>query len=347
MTQRRDHALDAVRGVCLMSMVAAHVGDPTWLNWALHLPGFTNGASGFVLVSGIALGIVSARRVGRIGMGGAISRILRRAGQLWLAHLFLALGMLCASEAMGGMRSVPPVGESGGWGVVLLRVAALIFQPTYMDILPMYIWCLLAAVPTLLLMPRGWAIPVAISLALYLAVQWDPMFMNFGLKRPGLVRGFHVWAWQFLFVGGLAIGWKCPPALWRIPVWTSAVVCAALIALVRWPGAEPLFDLYTMGVARLLGTVAGLALLHGLLSRAPGSILGVFALPGRHALTLFVAHFAFIFLGYGLTAPSWHPAARELYLLASLAALWLLARAIEQWRERKPSWTPSPASPSP
>ena len=54
----RISGLDRVRGLCVVSMVIGHFTGGSVLSKAIHVPLWVDGAMGFVLVSGIVLGIV-------------------------------------------------------------------------------------------------------------------------------------------------------------------------------------------------------------------------------------------------------------------------------------------------
>ena len=96
--------------------------------------------------------------------------------------------------------------------VAIVKALLLQFQPTFLDILPLYI-VLLAAFPLILIGLRLSPLLVLIpSFACYLVVQIS------GLSVPAYPEG-HVWffnplAWQFLFVIGAILGFgRTRPAL--------------------------------------------------------------------------------------------------------------------------------------
>ena len=87
----------------------------------------------------------------------------------------------------------------------MIQALLLQFQPTFLDILPLYIVMLLIFPAMLLGLRRYWPLSVLVpSLLLYLAVQ------IFSISVPAYPEG-HVWyfnplAWQFLFVAGAVLG---------------------------------------------------------------------------------------------------------------------------------------------
>src|SRR5437660_113790 len=88
--------------------------------------------------------------------------------------------------------------------VPIIKALTLQFQPTFLDILPLYI-ILLAAFPAILLvLRRRPALVFSLSLLLYAVVQ----FVN--ISVPAYPEG-HVWyfnplAWQFPFMAGAILG---------------------------------------------------------------------------------------------------------------------------------------------
>src|SRR3954453_10690364 len=80
----RDPRLDLLRGFCVFAMVVDHVGGASWL---YALTGGNRGpvtaAEGFVLPSGLVLGIVSRQRLTRTGLRAAIRATLSRALTLY------------------------------------------------------------------------------------------------------------------------------------------------------------------------------------------------------------------------------------------------------------------------
>jgi hypothetical protein len=105
------------------------------------------------------------------------------------------------------------------------------FQPAFMDILPLYIVLMLGLIPALPLIQRWpWA-AVGASLLLYLAVQ------RYGFNLPTFPHGqwfFNPMAWQLLFVLGACLGY---PRAERWPgfierpwlAWVAAAVLAVCI----------------------------------------------------------------------------------------------------------------------
>src|SRR5438067_7112223 len=88
--------------------------------------------------------------------------------------------------------------------IAVIKALSLEFQPTFLDILPLYIVMLVIFPVILLGMQRHWLWVLVSSAIVYLAVQ------VFDISVSAYPEG-HVWyfnplAWQFLFVAGAVLG---------------------------------------------------------------------------------------------------------------------------------------------
>jgi len=122
--------------------------------------------------------------------------------------------------------------------VAIVKALLLQFQPTFLDILPLYI-LLLVIFPVGLLGLRSRPLVVLVpSFLLYLLVQAT------NLSVPAYPEG-HVWyfnplAWQFVFIVGAALGFSGRDdrqwSRWTTPVMPLAVVvvAAALVIKLSW-----------------------------------------------------------------------------------------------------------------
>jgi hypothetical protein len=122
--------------------------------------------------------------------------------------------------------------------IAIIKALLLQFQPTFLDILPVYI-VLLASFPLILwLLRRGTLIAVLPALALYAAVQ------IFGLSLHGYPENqvwyFNPLAWQLLFVIGAACGFAraaerpIPSSGWWVLGPAIVFVLASLIINLSW-----------------------------------------------------------------------------------------------------------------
>jgi hypothetical protein len=202
----RYPAIDVLRGLALISMVSAHLDDlhqSTFVARVLHSAHWIDGAFFFVALSGVVTGLVHRRVVHRSGFHASASKLVRRAGWLYLVHIALAVAIVAAYNAdpSNPVPATPTWGQAGGVGSAVERIVALRLEPNFNAVLPMYVALLLWAVAavSLLRLNRWWAV-AGISVAVY----------AFGQTVNGLAiteAAFPVADWQLLFTAGLLVGW--------------------------------------------------------------------------------------------------------------------------------------------
>lgn len=235
---QRYEVLDGFRGFFLLFMLVNHLNftGGSLLAKVNHAElGYVQDAQGFIFISGLIVGLYYLRGY-RKGQGAEMDRkLLARAGLLLRYSLALLAGialvaLLFRATEVGWGNYFPELYSAPK--VMLASAAALLYQPTYLDILPQYILYLLVSPLLIRLVLRGHGLAVAAgSLLLWLAVQFGlhlPLIA--GVEALGqslhpaftLRAGFNPLAWQILFVGGLLIGcWlrdgRFEPADWFGP----------------------------------------------------------------------------------------------------------------------------------
>jgi hypothetical protein len=207
----RDYRLDFFRGAALFLIFIDHIPDNVFSAVTLHSFALSDAAEIFIYISGYTASLVYTRVAARMGALLATARIWRRVWQLYVAHL--CLFMLYNAEVSYTMaRFANPLFadelRAGAFlddpAQTILRVLLLQFQPTFLDILPLYIALLLVFPLILIALNRSLWLALLPSLALYGAARiW-------GLNLPGYPDD-HSWtfnplAWQLLFVIGAACG---------------------------------------------------------------------------------------------------------------------------------------------
>jgi len=211
-SSQRDYRLDFFRGLALLLIFVDHIPDNV-LGWfTLPSVAFSDAAEIFIFISGYAAAMVYGRAMERQGALFATARIYKRVWQLYVAHLFLF--MLFNAEVSYTVQRFnnPMYNDELHVGdfldmpdTAIVKALTLQFQPTFLDILPLYI-ALLAVFPLILLgLRRGVAFVLVPSALLYAAVQvW-------GFNAPGFPASrtwfFDPFAWQLLFVIGAIFGY--------------------------------------------------------------------------------------------------------------------------------------------
>ncbi len=210
-SQPRDLRLDFFRGLALVFIFIDHIPENVLGYFTLQSVQFCDAAEVFIFISGYTAALVYGRTLATQGALYASAQILRRAWQLYVAHIFLFM-IFIAEVSYTVMRFKNPMyNEEMGVGdflsephVAIVKALLLQFQPTFLDILPLYI-VLLLAFPIILVGLRA-SLPLVLipSFLLYLAVQIG------NLSVPAYPKGniwyFNPLAWQILFTAGAALG---------------------------------------------------------------------------------------------------------------------------------------------
>jgi hypothetical protein len=210
----RDLRLDLFRGLALWLIFLDHIPSNV-VSWAtIRNYGFSDATEIFVFISGYTAAFVYGRAMHERGFVIAGVRILRRAWQVYIAHMFLFVIFMAEIAYVGASLRNPLYAEEMNIldflqqpDVTLLQALLLKFKPANMDVLPLYIVLLLSFPPVLWLVRRAPQMALAGSVALYL-LTW-----RFNWNLPAYPTGhwyFNPLAWQLLFVFG---AW-CASADW-------------------------------------------------------------------------------------------------------------------------------------
>src|SRR5258708_2156532 len=203
----RDLRLDLFRGLALWLIFLDHIPQNA-LNWiTIRNYGFSDAAEIFVFISGYTAAFVYGRAMQERGVIVAGARILKRAWQVYVAHVFIFVIFMAEvsylttsvvenplySEEMRVFDFLQQPGEA------LLQALMLRFQPNFMDVLPLYIVLLLAFPLVLYLLLLQPTVALELSIALYSAVQQFSWNLS---AYPTSTWFFNPLAWQLIFVVG-------------------------------------------------------------------------------------------------------------------------------------------------
>lgn len=241
----RDLRLDFFRGLALIFIFIDHIPENILSYFTIQAVAFFDAAEVFIFISGYTAALVYGQTLVSQGTLYATARILGRAWQLYVAHIFLFVMFIAEVSYTVTTFNNPMYNDEMRVGdflnephVAIVKALLLEFQPTFLDILPLYI-LLLVIFPVVLLGLRSRPPIVLVpSFLLYLLVQTTD------LSVPAYPEG-HVWyfnplAWQFLFITGAALGlpWRHERrwSRWARPVLPLAVsvVAAGLIIKLSW-----------------------------------------------------------------------------------------------------------------
>jgi hypothetical protein len=238
----RELRLDLFRGLALWLIFIDHL-PPSLLTWfTLRNYGFSDATEIFIFISGYTAAFVYGRAMLESGFVVATARILRRAWQIYVAHVFLFTIFLAEISYVATSFENPLYSEEMGImdflkqpDVTIVQALLLRFRPVNMDVLPLYI-VLMLSLPLILFLMR-WKPDVTLALsALLYAVTWhyDLYFSAY----PNGFWAFNPLAWQLLFVFGAwcALGGakrmsailSSPVTLWICLVYLFLALCVTL-----------------------------------------------------------------------------------------------------------------------
>ena len=202
----RDLRLDLFRGIALWLIFLDHMPSNV-VNWiTIRNYGFSDATEIFIFISGYTAAFVYGKAMLDRGFFVASARMLRRAWQIYVAHIFLFAIYLAEISYVASSFENPLYNEEMGVldflkqpDVTIVQALLLKFKPVNMDVLPLYIVLLLFFPPVLWLLLRRANFALAGSVALYVAT-WGS-----GINLPAYPTGywyFNPLAWQVLFVFG-------------------------------------------------------------------------------------------------------------------------------------------------
>jgi len=240
----RDLRLDFFRGVSLILIFIDHIPENILSYFTLQAVTFFDAAEVFIFISGFTAALVYGRRLTSKGALYATAQVLRRAWQLYVAHIFLFVLFIAEVSYTATTFKNPMYNEEMRVAdfldephIAVIKALLLEFQPTFLDILPLYILMLVIFPVILLGMQRHWLWVLVPSAVVYLAVQIFDITVS--AYPEGHVWYFNPLAWQFLFVAGAVLGGRAREESvagllkWAYPV-AAVVFLAALAVKVSW-----------------------------------------------------------------------------------------------------------------
>jgi hypothetical protein len=225
----RDLRLDLFRGLALWLIFLDHIPSNA-VSWiTIRNYGFSDATEIFVFISGYTAAFVYGRAMQATGFVIATARVLKRAWQIYVAHVFLFAIYLAEISYVSHSFDNPLFTEEMGVldflknpDVTILQALLLKFKPVNMDVLPLYIVLLLCFSPILWLLLRSPSLALIASAGLY-TLMWI-----FDWNIPAYPSGtwaFNPFAWQLLFVFG---AWCALGGAKRLARWINSPVIVSL-----------------------------------------------------------------------------------------------------------------------
>jgi hypothetical protein len=200
---QRDLRLDLFRGIALWLIFLDHIPSNI-MSWiTIRNYGFSDATEIFVFISGYTAAFVYGRAMRERGVIVSSARILKRAWQIYVAHIFLFVIYMAEIAYVSNSFENPLYAEEMGIfdffrqpDVTLLQALLLKFKPANMDVLPLYIVLLAGFAPFVWLLLRAPTVALAASALVYV-LSW-----NFNWNFPAYPGGtwvFNPLAWQLIF----------------------------------------------------------------------------------------------------------------------------------------------------
>jgi hypothetical protein len=202
----RDLRLGLFRGIALWLIFLDHIPDNIVNYFTLRNYGFSDATEIFIFISGYTAAFVYGRAMHERGFIISSARILRRAWQIYVAHIFLFTIYMAEIAYVAATFSNPLYAEEMNIlgflkqpDVTIFQALLLKFKPVNMDVLPLYIVLLLLFPPMLRLLLWQPAYALIGAAAVYI------LALHFDINLPAYPNGvwlFNPFAWQLLFVFG-------------------------------------------------------------------------------------------------------------------------------------------------
>ncbi|WP_170984211.1 OpgC family protein [Rhodoligotrophos defluvii] len=248
----RDYRIDFWRGVALVMIFINHIPGNFFEAFTSRNFGVSDAAELFVLLAGISAAVAYHPNKPVPVFPHIVFKTFARAWKLYAAHILtcvVCVGVLVGSAyvfqdpgwlEVHGLKSFFDSPELGMFGL-----AALGFQPAYLNILPMYILFMLG-LPLVVLTTRfNLMAALGLSALLYVAAQVHGW--RFGTYPDRGFWFFNPMAWQFLFVIGYCLGalaWSGVRLPFRPCLYYGAlaylVLCLAIVRFGLWPKPDAL-----------------------------------------------------------------------------------------------------------
>lgn len=338
-TRARYRRIDMLRGLAVLGISVNHI----WYHntESAGVVGYKFGhfftfdfGDVFLLTSGIVAGIFFFPLLLKSGARKCLEKSFRRAGQIWLVHILCTLAALTVIVTFERNLGVTGL-QDGRFDQPIAKILAehiLLYRPgPYLDILPVYIFLLIALTPALLLLRRSLSAFMALIITVW-ALIWVPVFLlgpGLASDKPDLGSTYfvHPMAAQLLFFTGVAIGAKKHQIETITTAQKSHLFLVAILFLVvsnymqqmawithhfeqkQWVGP--------LRLAELLAVLCILWRLSCTMNIASASGVGFIEACGRHTLPVFAATtVTAFFFGYLV---EWMEGGRLLYGLCILA----------------------------
>jgi hypothetical protein len=367
--------LDILRGFLLVWMALTHL--PTKASLISNQTfGFVSGAEGFIFLAGFMMGQLEQRIEEKSGEGASLRDAAKRTLRVYLYHCaLLAVAFTLVAEIGVSFHRLTLENLLSFYlqkpKQAVAAAALLEYRPSLLDILPMYVvFLILTPLARKIAHRWSWKPVICISGAVWIAAQFGLrawLYRQgdlFGLSVPENSTGaFDLYAWQLLWMVGLALGslyaqkLAIPPQAGAdesrvgLPGWLlkTSLIFASIFLILRyspvdqWMNADlygRLIDKWHLGPIRVVNFSAITIVLVRFGARIAGlPFLRPLALLGQASIEVFSVHVLCCIGGVALSKdadpnlPWWQQA---LLLAFTFTALFLTAHLCRKPFVRKP-----------
>jgi len=350
----RDLRFDTLRGLLLVGMTVNHLptGMRTLTDQSL---GAFSAAEGFVFLSGLMAGWVYTRRLRQRGSEALWSSCMARTRSIYLWHVASYVGAFALVQltyrTLGFCSLAAPRLFFEHPLASLWLGFSLLYQPGLLDLLPMYCAFVLLIPGVIAGLEAGRRrLILGLSALVWFAMQWAPPMAGAAAMYPVNTGVFNLFAWQLIFIAGLAIGHAKAggePLVSRPNPWVAAGAIAVAaygfgICHLSWPPLWPdrlygiLLNKPALGLLRMADFGCVAYLVSVLAARHPAAVTArPLALLGRHSLAV-VATQSVAIVTILQFAPLFATAAgRTLTALATVGLLFAAAGARDHFTARR------------
>ncbi|MET0028276.1 MAG: OpgC domain-containing protein [Candidatus Thiodiazotropha sp.] len=257
---KRDLRLDFMRGLIMVYVVVVHLEYYSLFSMlAWERLGLVSSAEGFVMLSGLVVGLVYGKRARSEGLSAAANKLWQRAFKLYRVNLFVILSIALISllpfinsfdvthwwvpdQRSHSFYLYPS--DTAPWWIWVWKALTLQIGPHQFQIIGLYVILLSLAPLAIRVLIRG-------HLAWLLLTSWSlyiaNLFLGLQLTPARFELGFPLMSWQMLFFTGLAVGFYREQVLgWLVAEsnrWfghLAAALCVGFI-LFAYNAPNPLF----------------------------------------------------------------------------------------------------------
>jgi hypothetical protein len=274
----RDLRVDFFRGLALWWIYTDHVPGDVLSQFSLQNFAMCDATEIFVLLAGYGAGLAYGLEMNRHGYLYAAADVMRRAWTLYIAHIFLFVvytaQVAYSAEALDRAyyldeTKLDVLANAPYQG--MLQALLLRFQPSLLNILPLYVMLLLIFAVALPLLRRP-VLLLCASFVLYAATRATGL--NFQSWIAGEVWFFDPFAWQFLFMIGAVLSYappRWPRVRWPFDILSVAILAAGVVVI--W-----VIDLQPWIMAAMPGVVIRFVLTQDKTGLHPFRLLSILAL---------------------------------------------------------------------